>query len=448
MISLLFVNFCLFSQNNKLYISNLYATSTNLPLEVNSVFNCFDSCYNTSWNTIKGSCQEEGIMIKLNKPSFISSIKVFDNNKTEIEDCDIYIDGSGYGKFKIEREITNIFIKASSYCNSEQFSISEVQFLDKESKPYQIYIPEKVNATIFTSSQLAPEEAYGSINLIDGQKENGWAEGVPSSGVGEEIRIKLEKNINITDILFWNGYQRSIKHFESNARTKRILIKNANTGYEEEHVLNDEFKPQKIAFKKAFNTNELVIQILEVYKGSKYKDLVISEIQLLDNNRYYSLNSEKLTERIASNLFKANNNLLLKKILDKNISFSNNDQVKEGQFIKYIDQTRSILLRSNNTFVWYQNEVENIVDTEDEEDEMGEEISKQIIADGSWYIVEETNDNLKIKIFGKMFEPRDSSDIYKGNVTNKTLKIFHDYLTISKTAIKGENIFETIPLNY
>jgi len=446
-ICFLFIVSSLFSQESKLYISNIYATSTNLPLENNSVFNCFDSSFNTFWKTIEGSCQEEGIMIKLNKPSFIHRIEVLGHNGIEVENYDIYVDGSGYGSYTIDEKILNIFIKAKALCDSKHFSISEINFYKSSNQLYKVLLPEKVAANIKATSELKPNVAYGAINLIDGQKENAWAEGVTTSGIGEEINFKLERKIGITDLLFWNGYHRSSQHFTSNARAKKVLIKDINSGYSEEHELVDKMQTQKISLKSPLFTDELSIKILEVHEGTKYKDLVISEIQFMNNEKFYTLQSKELTKRIEDNILRSERNNILSNILDRNISYNNNSQEKEGQFIKYINDSRSILLRSNNTFVWYQNELENIVDTKDEEDEMGTNISKQIIADGSWYITEESSTYLKIKIFGKIFEPRDSSDLYKGNVTNQTLRIFHDYLTISKDEIIGEHIFETIPFN-
>jgi len=63
----LFIVSSVFSQESKLHISSLYATSTDLPMEQNSVFNCFDLSNTTFWKTIKGSCQEEGVSLAPNK---------------------------------------------------------------------------------------------------------------------------------------------------------------------------------------------------------------------------------------------------------------------------------------------------------------------------------------------------------------------------------------------
>ena len=435
----------IFAQENKLIISSIYATSTDLPLEDNSIFNCFDSSYDTFWNTIKGSCEEEGVMIRLNEPTVVSKIDVLGTNGEDNLNLDLYIDGAGRGRH-VNGEILNIFIKARDYNCKNSFSISEIKFYDANEQPYEIVVPEKVIANVVASSALTPKVAYGAINLIDGQKENGWAEGVPSSGVGQALLFKLNRKIRITDLSFWNGYQRSVKHFSSNSSAKRILVTDLKSGVSETYELANEMGVQQVKLKSPFITDALSIKFLEVYEGKKYKDLVISEIQFLNDGKYYSLQSEEFSKRIKANLEKGKNNPTLFKVLDKNISYHENNESKEGTYIKYTSNSRSILLRSNNTFVWYQNEYENIVDTADEEDEMGTDISKQIIADGSWYITKESLGKIKIKIFGKMFEPRDYSDIYKGEVTNETLRIFHDYLTLSKDKITGERIFETIPI--
>lgn len=431
----------LFSQGKELRISNIYATSTGLPLKDNSVYNCFDSSYSTFWNTINGSFEEEGIMIRLNKPTYISKIEVLGVNGKEIENLDLYIDGAGY-QGSVESNVLNVFIKMNTYGNPERFS--EINFYDSNEELYKVILPERLRANIKASSELKPIVAYGVINLIDGQKENAWAEGDTSIGIGQEINFKLEKQIKISDLRIWNGYHRSIEHFKSNASAKKVLIKDNRSGYSEIHELTNKMEAQNLNLKKLFYTDNITIKILDTYSGIKYKDLVISEIQFLNGENYYSLYSDGFAEQIQNNLNKSKQNSFLSKVLDKNISFSIGDEVKEGKYLKYTRNSRSILLRSNNTFVWYQNEYESITDETEEYEENGVETTKQIIADGSWYIVDESSTHIKIKIFGKMFEPRDSSDLYKGNVTNTTLRIFHEYLTITKDKIEGKNIFEQI----
>lgn len=148
---------------------------------------------------------------------------------------------------------------------------------------------------------------YSAGNISDKNKKTAWVEGVDGSGIGELVLVAcLDFN---KPIRIWNGYGKSANLFKANARVKqaRLYIIRAEihdvTQYGTIHsnlkaiATNEVTLLDKNGYQKLFvpsftaNTyfNELMqqetdytyflaIEIRSVYKGSKYSDTCISEV--------------------------------------------------------------------------------------------------------------------------------------------------------------------------
>lgn len=169
---------------------------------------------------------------------------------------------------------------------------------------------------------------YGAHNLFDHDSTTCWAEGVSGDGIGELLYIGFEENIQ--SIVIVNGYSKTKNLFYKNNRVKEIkfsiFVGINKPGYVSEICvfydaikfkqdtiiqLEDTMAPQEIAF--PFNWEELnqfkksslqmfvkdhtkeledlgieegelnvqyimLLEIVDVYKGSKYEDTCISDI--------------------------------------------------------------------------------------------------------------------------------------------------------------------------
>ncbi len=443
--------------DKKIVINRVSATSTALPQNQSSVYNCFDNDMSTQWKTITGTGPEEGIMIYLNEPTYVEQIVISDQNGDRIQNIEIYVDGGNYYD-GMDNKISNIFIKANQNFNTKQtgteneyklefdkndkFQIAEIDFyLDKETE-YEIVVPNRVGSSVTASSSLKPEVAYGASNLLDKQKENAWAENTKGLGIGEKITFDFNQEIEIDEIRFWNGYQRSKEHFNANGAIQELTLSNDQST--ELITLDRSYKFQSITLDTPLKGSQLELVINKAFKGTKYQDLVLSEIQFLKNGTAYDVITPEESKRIQQN--KNVENSLFQGILDKNFNFSRSKQTVEGNTTYITAESNSIILRSNNTFVLYDTEIDMYyVETGEMPDEIFN-INRETIADGSWEIKKISEDKIEIRIFGKKFEPRDRSDIYKGEVENSTLKIFQDFLTITPDFITGKTITGKLPI--
>ncbi|WP_143569809.1 NADase-type glycan-binding domain-containing protein [Tenacibaculum agarivorans] len=148
--------------------------------------------------------------------------------------------------------------------------------------------------TVTTSSELAPNGKidYKAKNLTDFSYQTAWVEGKNDYGIGEKIEFVFAPNHpRVTTIKIANGYVKSTKAWKANSRVKKLKLSINDEVYGIIH-LKDTYALQAVKFKKPIGYADredyeklktrpkwkISFEILEVYKGEKYKDTVISEI--------------------------------------------------------------------------------------------------------------------------------------------------------------------------
>ena len=141
--------------------------------------------------------------------------------------------------------------------------------------------PEKFSA----SSQLASQgkNSYDPKFSHDFDLRTAWVEGDKGNGEGESLLFHFPGNSKkADDILIYNGYQKSPKHFKDNGRVKKFKL-----FINEKPVailnLKDSRASQKFSVDKLYSMGEgqaliMRLEIAEVYPGKKWKDTAISEI--------------------------------------------------------------------------------------------------------------------------------------------------------------------------
>ena len=92
--------------------------------------------------------------------------------------------------------------------------------------------------------------------------------------------MDINDNVNF---LLLNGFQSEKKYlYEQNSRVKKIEITNLDTNIKSIYEIKDSAEKQKIELQKKTNSANQVgryaIKILDVYPGTKYKDLCIQTI--------------------------------------------------------------------------------------------------------------------------------------------------------------------------
>lgn len=141
------------------------------------------------------------------------------------------------------------------------------------------------------SSNLPPRDRlrYDARRAHDQDLSTAWVEGREGDGVGEFLEYAIDTSehkgqnlLQVTGLRIYNGYRKSRESWRDNSRVKRlkmyvngrpyaiINLKDAYN-YQTVEVGAVDLKPKKTILR---------FEILEVYKGRKYSDTAITEIEL------------------------------------------------------------------------------------------------------------------------------------------------------------------------
>ncbi len=146
-----------------------------------------------------------------------------------------------------------------------------------------------ITASSYLKSQGT--NTYEPANIHDLSYQTAWVEGVAGYGIGEYISYELPpENPRITEIRIVNGYVKSPNAYHSNSRVRKLKMYLNDQPYAilnlKDEVSEQVFKVNPIGHGERSDYSQLKLkspiklrfEILEVYKGSKYDDVAISEI--------------------------------------------------------------------------------------------------------------------------------------------------------------------------
>lgn len=133
------------------------------------------------------------------------------------------------------------------------------------------------------------QNTYGPDNLLDGDDNTAWCEGVEGHGTGQEITISVRDGIPYRRLIFQNGYAKSDRAFRNNSRARTLQIRTDNgiTMYAD---VPDHPDPIFVSLPGLADYKTLVVRLIEVYPGAKYRDTCITYISPdLDHERELEL---------------------------------------------------------------------------------------------------------------------------------------------------------------
>lgn len=146
----------------------------------------------------------------------------------------------------------------------------------------------KVTASSYLQAQGA--STYVAKNVHDFSYKNAWVEGAPGYGIGEFVEYTFSATApRVTDILIANGFVKSQAAWANNARVKKLKMYLNNKPYailnlKDERALQT-FKVDPLGYDGEVREKHkgkpdwtLKFEIMEVYKGLKYEDVVIAEL--------------------------------------------------------------------------------------------------------------------------------------------------------------------------
>ncbi|MDR1341935.1 MAG: Hint domain-containing protein [Prevotellaceae bacterium] len=141
--------------------------------------------------------------------------------------------------------------------------------------------------SIFSSSALKSSHDFGYTagNAHDFSLRTAWVEGATGYGIGESITYRFSKQSPpVTAVEIYNGYMKSEKAWQDNSRVKQLKLYVNSKPYAMLNLLDIKSK-QIFTIAKApglqGESDDLYLkfEIVEVYKGNKYDDVAISEIE-------------------------------------------------------------------------------------------------------------------------------------------------------------------------
>lgn len=224
--------------------------------------------------------------IKTLNPSYVNILDFSDKTKSEWIQRDTLLSELSSGKKKWDK------LTAEEQGLLEQYSevYSDIWDIVGKGDDWSDYGgPYEVIASSYLKSQGSNN--YKPKNAYDLNYENAWVEGTSGYGIGEFLMYKFSASSpRITEIIVVNGYVKSESAYRNNSRVKKLKVylndksyailhledKIANQGFKVEPIGNNEREDLNVLKTKPEWT--LKFEILEVYKGVKYDDVVISEI--------------------------------------------------------------------------------------------------------------------------------------------------------------------------
>lgn len=146
---------------------------------------------------------------------------------------------------------------------------------------------------VTSSSELISknEKKYAPENVHDLLYNTVWSEGNPGNGIGEYLLYQFSAQApRITEIKIVNGYVKDKDLYFDNSRAKKIKVyiddKEKYILHLEDKISTQTFRVDTIGYSDRENWEELVkkqdwtirFEIIDIYQGNKYSDLVITEI--------------------------------------------------------------------------------------------------------------------------------------------------------------------------
>ncbi len=220
----------------------------------------------------------------------------------EIQPLDLSPDGASAFEADYNRYL-KISQKMQKGIKFDELSIEEQRILNETDETMEDYWdvigggcswycgggPEEITS----SSALKPQGAntYEARHAHDLSYKSAWVEGVAGYGIGEHLIYSFSpESPRITDIIVVNGYVKSERAYLDNSRVKKLKVylndKPLAILLLEDRRSKQFFKFDPIGNGKRADPEILKLQpgwtlkfeILEVYKGSKYDDVAITEI--------------------------------------------------------------------------------------------------------------------------------------------------------------------------
>ncbi|HEX9399349.1 MAG TPA: discoidin domain-containing protein [Anaeromyxobacter sp.] len=300
----------------------------------------------------EGDPADEGVLFRFEEPTRVDGVEIAPcgGARTPVE---VYVNGrrdpqplspaAGVQQLKIpgrSPKVQSLFVKIGQERGGA--CIGEVRFmLGGQALP--VLPPRRVAGRVEASSTLAPAAAYHPSYLFDARLDFGWVEGSKGNGEGEAVTVELDEPLEIAAMEVWNGYQRSPVHFQKNARARKVTL-SLDDGPPMPFELRDAEGAQKLALATPIRARKVRLAIVSVFPGSKYPDLVVSELRFWDAAGPVGVAVKDRAE-LAAALARSVKGTAVGALLGRRLSNACSYEP---------DQPRTMKLRPDHTFVMYE----------------------------------------------------------------------------------------------
>ncbi|MCB9792641.1 MAG: hypothetical protein H6741_07910 [Alphaproteobacteria bacterium] len=358
--------------------------------------------------TPKGDAVDEGVLLRFEAPVDLTKVEVTGCGAGWDISGELFVNGATASVFTLAAGATHtwsadeptatrsLFLRVA---HGNKACIGELK-LTTDSGPLDVGPPRRAAATVSASSVLTPEPAYSPSYLFDSRTDFGWVEGAADLGEGQSVTVTFEEPRAIGFIELWNGYQRSPDHFNKNARAKRIAV-TVDDSAPVELAVADTQGPQKLELPAPLVGKKLTLTIVEATPGSKYKDLVLSELRFWDQEGPFVAQVDHAGPASAATA-KAVKGSSLEPLVDKAWAATCESEELSAQ----------LKLRSDNSFVWYY---ESGVDGD----------TQREVFDGAWVVKEAGPVWSTIKLYGRRHSTSSSWNPYgsEGDSVTESVRI-------------------------
>lgn len=363
-----------------LHLQSLVATSGG------GVATVLDGDPATGWRP-EGGAHDEGILLRFEEPTRVLQASLQLCQDSAPATFQSFVDGSENTLTRIHPggpvllpwrggveapSLRSLYVRALSA--DGELCIAEITLVLPPEQQAQVKAPRALPGTVQATSVLEPADAYHPGYLFDGRTDFGWVEGAAELGVGEQLTIQLERPASFEALDLWNGYQRSEDHFRKNGRLASLKL----TVDDSEPVtlpVADTMGAQTLALPAPVTGQRLTLEIAQATPGSKYQDLVLSELRLRDADGPIAMTTPDLAQRKEA---------LQELVLGKDLA-----KVVDRSWKSVCGETTRLKLRSNHSFVVYM------------EGEEGPDDSASEVFDGAWVVRKQSATETTVQLYGR-----------------------------------------------
>lgn len=341
----------------------------------------------TGWRP-EGDPEDEGVLFRFEAPTALDGIEVatcggevslqaFVNGRAG----DAFAGGAVPALFRFAApgqgaRVQSVFLKLLP--GERAACLAEVRFV-RNGAPVPVAAPRRVSGRVEPTSTLSPAAAYHASYLFDARLDFGWVEGAEGAGEGQAVTIALDAPLEVTALELWNGYQRSPVHFQKNARARKVTI-SVDGGPAIPFELKDVSGAQKLALPAPVKARRIRLGVESAYPGTKYADLVLSELRLWDASGPVGV---AVADRAALRA------ALLAQV-DGALAAALGRHLSNGCADPAGSTMRSLKLRADQTFAIYEETC----------DQMGEACTSEVF-DGTWVPIARSGAWTELELFGR-----------------------------------------------